>query len=116
MVGPLALIHVVGVFRETGEIDYAKVRAAGRPRIRRGFSDVIKTRPDVHPGEEGVLLHDLPGLLVSRSPGSTAIVVRRTTEILIAILEWLVVANRPSSDLIRRHVIAAPRLTGRGCL
>ena len=62
---PLALIHVVSVFRKTRQINYAEVGASRRPPVWRRLAQVIEARPDVHAGKEVVLLDDLPGLFVS---------------------------------------------------
>ena len=50
--GPLALIEVVTIFREPGEIDKAKIRTARRPvilvvapPIRCGLADVVEAGP-----------------------------------------------------------------------
>src|SRR5947207_11502882 len=49
-IGPLALVHVITVFRETGEIDDTEVRAARRPlgavAVRCGLAEIIEARPD----------------------------------------------------------------------
>src|SRR5262245_5580425 len=100
LVCPLALIHVIGVFRESREIDDAKVGTDGGPRIRRRFANVIPPSPNKHARQEVVLLHNLPRLFMGRSPRGAAIVVSRTCVIGISFLELLVIFAGPASDLV----------------
>src|SRR6185436_3771845 len=67
-VGPLALIHVIGVFWKTSEIDNAEVGTDGGPWIGSRLADVIPSGPDKHAGNPIVLLDEFPCFFVCRAP------------------------------------------------
>ena len=75
LLGPLALIHVIGVLGEAREVDDAEVTASCREAVGRGLADVVPARPDILSADEGVMLHHVPGLFVGRTPRSVHIVI-----------------------------------------
>ena len=113
---PLALVHVVSVFREPGEIDDAEIGTDRRPGIRSRLTDVVPTGPDKHARNEIVLLDQLPCFLVRRAPWSTAVVVSRAGEVSVAILKRFIPFCWPAPNLVRRHVVTSASGKGRSCL
>ena len=65
---PLALIHVIGVFGETCEVDDAEVAGTSRESVGRRLADVVPSRPDILSSDERIMLHHIPGLFMRRAP------------------------------------------------
>src|SRR5262245_27809965 len=111
--GPFALVHVVNIFGKACQIDNPEVRTARGPRIRSWFTKVVPASPDKHSREEVRGLYYLPGLFVCGAPGSTTVVVSRTTEVSVAILQWQIPTWRPATNTIRRKIVTSSRREGR---
>ena len=112
--GPLALIHIIGVLRETGQVDDAKVTATCRIAVGRGLTDVVPACPDKLPGAVRRVLDDVPSLLVGRTPRSMAVVIGRAHHRRVGIR--LVPSLRCYVDAVGRHTVVAARLQGRDAL
>ena len=65
---PLALIHIIGILGETGEVDDAEVTRACRESVGSGFTDIVETRPDILTTHEVVVFHHIPSLLMRTRP------------------------------------------------
>ena len=105
LVGPFALIEIIGVLRETCQVDDAEITAAGRESVRRWFADVVPSRPDVLTRDEVVVLDEVPSFLLQIAPRSTLVVVGRAHE------SWVGVRSPPFlrrlDDGIGRHHVEA---------
>ena len=68
LIGPLTLIHIIGILREACQVDESEVTATGRETIRGGLANVIETGPDELSAHKGIVLDNIPSLLVSAGP------------------------------------------------
>ena len=75
LVGPLALIHIVGVLGEACQVDDAEITTPGGIGIRCGFADIIETCPDELSTHKIVVLHHVPCLLMRAAPRGMHVVV-----------------------------------------
>ena len=102
---PLALIQVINVFGESGQVDDAEVGAARGPAVGRGLADVVEAGPDVLAGDEVVVLHVAQGAFVGIAPRHVAVVVGRAREGFV--IEGYVPTGRPDVHRVAGHPVVA---------
>ena len=103
LVGPFALVHIINILRQSGQVDDTKIAAAGGETVRRRLTDIVETRPDKLSADIRCMLYHIPRLFVCRTPGGVHIVVGRTHKAGIVIR--LAPVFRGYDDLVRRHTI-----------
>ena len=75
IVAPVALIHIIDIFWETGEVDDAEIRAACGPSVGGRFAEIVETGPDELAADKVIVLGVGHGMLVGRAPGNMAVAV-----------------------------------------
>ena len=109
-VSPLTLVKIIGILRKSGKVYNAKVAASSREIKGSGFANIIETRPNKLSRAEGCVFHHIPSSLVSGTPRSARVIVRRAKKRCIdkrAALTW------QSSYRVAGHGIEASRLQSR---
>jgi len=110
LVRPLALVHIINVLRESGQVDDAKIATSRRIAIRGGLADIVPSCPNKLSGTVGSVLHNFPGLLMGRGPRGVGVVIGRAHHRGVGIGQ--VPALRQHEDAIRGHAVVAARLQG----
>ena len=114
LVGPLALIHIIYVFRESGKVYDAEIAAVSRESVRSRLADVVPAGPDELSRAERRVLYDFPSLLVRAAPRCVSLIVTAAHERRVGV--GLVPTLGHDTLFIARHLVISARLKCRNAL
>ena len=114
LLSPLRPVHPVGVLRESGQVDHAEIRTAGRPAVRRRLPEVVETGPDKEAGHVVPVADRRPRIRVEVAPRHPAGVVGR--QLVRSVLDRLPPDARLDPDRVGRLEIDAAAVDRRSRL